>query len=177
MNTDWCVRQCLNPDYELFNTIPKYSCWYLITDASTMSYGNVEVKSINGTISTIIINDKDIVQIGNYQQLIKEYSMNELKDAIEGWIDLEGNFYGCDEVCSHIALAREAFHTSSRGLELLGFVKTMKHPLRDQPNEYIEGFNPYNVIYYITDYKRLTQKQYDTLIERGFKIRKYDMPL
>lgn len=177
MNTDWCVRQCLNPDYKKFGTNPRYSEWYKVVDGSNFRDGELTVKNIEGITRHLILDTEDIFVEKPFNEIIKTHCSTELKDALEGWIDPNGIFYGCEHPYTHLLVAREGFHTNTNGLELLGFVKTLYNPLRYQDPVLSDYYDKRNTFYTLHNTKRLTQKQFDVLTERGFKIVGKDMPL
>ena len=101
----------------------------------------------------------EIVEAADFNDLTDkvDYSYLLSPDSPYGWIDLEGNFYGCNYT-EHSTLAYCYFKSSERELEMKGYVKVYR------------GHR--GISYYIEGY--LTDAQAATLRERGFEVMKYD---
>lgn len=93
-----------------------------------------------------------IVEADDWKDL--DWSCLIKPDSIYGWIDVKGNFYGCDYM-EHSLLAEYYFKSNERALEDIGFVKIY----RDFDGERA---------YYVSRY--LNEKQEKKLLELGVKL-------
>lgn len=93
-----------------------------------------------------------IVEVNDWEDLDWSFLIDNTQPY--GWIDLQGNFYGC-KYMEHELLAEKYFKATDRYLELKGYVKV---------------FRGYDCLieYYV--YRNLTEKQKQKLLELGIRL-------
>ena len=114
--------------------------------------GDKLVNRVGGWHEYIPAPDDIIVEADNWADLDWSCLLNP--NSPYGWIDKDGNFYGCNHF-EHASLAELYFKCSERALEDSGFVKLYRS---------YDG----SVGYYVARY--LTEKQEETLLEKGVKL-------
>lgn len=96
--------------------------WWELDVSTPINKATVRNLTSLGKMSDIDISLNQIVEAENYHKL--DWVGTRILDAKykTGWLDLDGNFYGCDYRC-HKEQARILFNCSERDLEKKGFVK------------------------------------------------------
>jgi len=99
---------------------------------------------------------------------------NYLKTAdVTGWIDYDGTHYHCDYL-GHSDLAMDLWDLDEWSAESSGRVKIYYDPVTGKYGKERTCSSDPTMVYYVEN--RLTQAQFDTLIELGFTVDEEDMP-
>ena len=100
---------------------------------------------------------------------------NYLKTTdLTGWIDLDGTHYHCDYM-GHGTAADDLWNISEWTAESSGRVKIYYDQIIGKYGKERTCRDDPTIVYYVKN--RLTQKQFDKLIELNFIIDEDDMPL
>ena len=123
----------------------------------------VRVENYSGGFHPHRIQPNDEIITSDWTTIMRKHYLNK-QDSQYGWIDLEGNFYGC-EYQEHKMCAEACFGLSERDAEKAGFVKIFDNTA--WYDEYDE------TIYYHE--KFLTDAQRKTIIDRGLTLNDEDV--
>ena len=110
---------------------------------------------------TISSND-EIIEASDWQPLMRKYYIKN-QNSPYGWIDLEGNFYGCNYY-EHALCLEACFGITEYEAEKRGFIKVFDDG----------GWSSYNDFSYYHE-GFLTDAQRKTLIDRGLTLNDEDI--
>lgn len=112
--------------------------------------------------------EDEIIQADTWDELDCSYLLNS--NSHLGWLSPEGEFYGCDYF-EHSLIAERIIHKSEPELEEEGWVKMYRSQLFPlDPPDYFLGQSRSNI-----HANYLTNKQVEVLLEKGFKIRPWEV--
>lgn len=142
--------------------------WEIIDAKPPFKIGQMlHVENAVGGFHFHIINEKDEFIQSDWRTIERERYVNN-EDSDYGWIDLDGNFYGC-EYEEHDHCLYMISGLSELEAERMGWIKIYRDPILAEwyPNK----LNNQGMIYYYDERShRLNKAQKDTLLIHGFKI-------
>lgn len=127
-----------------------------------------EIRVLNafGGFHYHIVNEHDVFVEEEPQKVWREYYMGK-SDEKCGWIDREGNFYGCGRM-DHAICIGDCFDLYESEAEQAGFIKLYYDDVLAE--HYPERFLPSGLGWYLDHNKKMTNEQKATLINRGFSV-------